>query len=257
MQVEPQGEASNDDLVLRHVAVPEWDALDRREAQFGAPPLVDETAADAMLAAVTLRLPSVLTPVALRRPPAAKTGIPVDAAPDTNYHYALVEVPLSIIVPLHLRLVRLALTVDLETDSSRKSIVRDLAPTSEYIERALQLGEVSLDIAKALNFVLPSAGDVLGLKLGFPLKWTSSYPQVQAAGRNSTSASWLVMDEAVREGFSAYLIIGAISGSPTRVRAQIMGELRHKTLGVVRRATFASDDRWYTLPPPARRRWWG
>jgi hypothetical protein len=237
-------------VALHAADVPEWDVAELEQAQLGpgAEP-ADPEQVKRILNHVDLRLPTALGEGPLHEAPTHETPLHVPLTGPAGAAYHLLAVPLTIIVPDDLRMTRLRMTLEFlaEGGGAEAVVAQDLAPTAETVETVHDYGEVSLDVSKALTFVFPPAADALGLKLTFPLRWTSDYPVVQASGPMSNPVIWQVADEAMHEGFIGYVITRSAPGEPFRVRAQIAAELRNAFLGKLRRARFTSDAREYTV----------
>lgn len=244
--------ANNETLAMHETEIPLWDELDLDNAQLGGGTQrlepADAQEAKQILGRIDFRLPLVLTYRSVDEVPAVQTPLQVDLEGPGGLAYHLLGVPLSIILPPGLRLARVGLSLTFKTRGAKDGVVAHaLAPTSQIITESRDYGRVSLDVSKALQFVFPPAAECLGLQLAFPLRWESEYPVVQADGLNSNVVNWLVEDEAVREGFIAYVITRSERPSPFQVEAEVAAELHQAFLGRIRRARFASDRRKYTV----------
>lgn len=237
-------------VVLHAADVPEWDVAELEQAQLGpgAEP-ADPEQVERILDQVELRLPTALGGDPLQEGPTRETPLQVPLTGPVGAAYHLLAVPLTIIVPDDLRMTRLRMTLEFQADAdgAEAVVAQDLAPTAKTVETVHEHGEVSLDVSKALMFVFPVAADALGLKLTFPLRWTSAHPVVQASGPMSNPVIWQVADEAMREGFIGYVITRSAPGAPFTVRAHIAAELRKTFLGKLRRARFTSSAREYPV----------
>lgn len=237
------------DLALRPTEIPEWDELDLDNAQLGKTPKTAEgREIHELLEGVAFRLPVVLAPMGIDAVPATETPLQVHLEGPSGYAYHLLAVPLTIILPSDLRLARLGMTLEFDIGGDRTAVVAHaVAPTPQTIKQSHDYGRVSLDVSKALQFVFPPAAECLGLELAFPLRWESDYAVVQASASNSNPAWWRVEDEAVREGFIAYVITRSPPDTPFRAEAKVAAELHRRFLGGLRRARFASDKREYDV----------
>ncbi len=246
-------------LQVRSAAVPEWDAEDLLAGRLGGNMVsATDEQAEAMLKEVRLGLPEAInqteligyasqhaTPLAL--------DIPADSA---QYDFYLAEVPLSLLVPEEQRLVRLRLNLAMRARLGGETppVAYDLFPTDQVEDVPHSIGEVSLDVSKALTFCLPTPllplADALGFKLAMPLKWTSRHVRVRTTNRMSNPVEWYVTDQAIQNGFTGYLIVRAPKGAAVTLQAEVAFELRKPgPLGRILKARFLSDSHHYTLHP--------
>ncbi|GAB1689716.1 hypothetical protein [Krasilnikovia sp. M28-CT-15] len=240
----------NSTVELRPVEIPEWDELDLEQAQLGpVPEEAGATEIETMLGEIAFRLPVALPQESLESARSKETPLLVPLEASEGHDYFLLAVPLTIIVPERYALTRLRLKLRFHSDAHDADVVaQDLAPTTQTVERAHDVGEVSLDVSKALSFVLPPAvAECFGLRLAFPLRWKSEYALIQASGFMSNPVEWYVADEAMRNGFIGYVITRSAPGTAFDVAAEVAAEVRHVVLGRIRRARFLSDKRNYTV----------
>lgn len=242
---------------IHPAAIPEWDAEDMLTGRLsGDTVFASEAEAEAMLKAINLGLPEAITQTELlgyaaHRATPLSLDIPADSA---QYDFYLAEIPLSLLVPDEQRLVRLRLRLSLQAENSGGSppVAYDLFPTDQVDDVAHSVGEVSLDVSKALTFLhgtsLAPLADAFGLKLETPLKWTSKHVRVRTTNRMSNPVEWYVKDEAIQNGFTGYLIVRVPRGQAITVRAEVSFELRKPgLLGRILKARYKSDVQSYPL----------
>jgi hypothetical protein len=237
---------------LEPAEVPDWDAEDLLSGRLAAQlEPADPEQARQMLKRVRLELPEVVDHRELVGYSASRsTPLAESLAPDLQrFDYHLVELPLTILIPDDtLQLVRLRLTVDIDAGPGAKAVTYDLFPRDDWSDVQHDIGEASLDVAKALMFVCPVLGEVLGLKLSLPLRWTSHDVRVRTTDRLSNPVEWYVTDRSINEGFSGYLIARSPKGAPVTLHAGVWCELRRSGLaGRILKATYRSAAESYVL----------
>jgi hypothetical protein len=234
------------DVTLEPAEIAEWEAEDLIAGHLSAElEIADRAAARAMLDGVRLALPGSIDHRELVDY-SARRGTPLDESlvPDlTRFDFHLVELPLGILVPESRRLVRLRLGVRITT-----GVAYDLFPRDEWADVEHEVGQVSLDVAKALTFVSPPLGEALGLTLAHPLRWKSRTVRVRTTDRLSNPVEWYVTDRSVNEGFTAHLIVRSAKGDLPTLHTTVACELRKSgPLGRVMKATYLSGDHSYQL----------
>jgi len=142
------------------------------------------------------------------------------------YDYYLIEVPVTILVPEDRSLVWFGLALDLKASapdgSAAKALPYSLFPTTEWKEKDWDMGEMSLDTAKALKTLVPGldkVADALSFKIKFPVQWKTRRPMIQSTNRLRNPAKWIVKDEAIQNGFNAYAVVQASKDSTVTVEA--------------------------------------
>jgi hypothetical protein len=242
---------------LQPERVLEWEREDESAAMLGqiSTDPVDLTNTREFLNGVRFDLPAGITTrdlVAF----SAERGTPLGEAlaPDlARYDYTLVEVPLNILLPENRVLSRLRLTLTLEAaspDNSGESVVAyDLFPADEWHEVTHDHGSVGVDVSKLLNFVCPvPVGDVLDLRLKFPIRWKTQILDVRTSDRMSNPVEWYVSDAMIANGFCGYVIVRSPKKAKVTARASLAAELRGKgPLGVRWGRFSAKDDRSYPI----------
>ena len=198
----------------------------------------------AMLSAVRLTLPAALTVQDLVSY-AAERATDLDAAirADSNrYDYRLVEVPLNVLVPRPDRLVRLRLGLHIDCDGAEPAVASDLFPPDRWTVGEHDVGEIDLDVSKALKFVCPApVTDALGLRLKLPLRWRTRGVLIATSDRNSNPAEWYVTDEEIGGCFSPLMIVRSSKGAGVTIRAELAGEIRRRNpLGRLLKGRFRS-----------------
>jgi hypothetical protein len=237
---------------LHPAEIPEWDAEDLMAGRLAAGlESADADSAREMLEAVRLELPTAVAHteiLALARRQDPPFALELSAGDDT-YEYHLLEVPLSIVVPEDRRLVRLRLELTLlGPGGTDNPLFHDLFPRTEWTESEHDVGELAVDIGRALTFLAPAAGDVLGFRLQLPFRWRSRDVRVRASDRMSNPAEWYVTDRAIADGFTGYGIARISPGAPLRLEARLACELRRSgAFGRVLKAVYASDRERYEL----------
>lgn len=232
--------------------VADWDAEDMLGGTLAAlVDVADPEQAHAMLSAVRLEIPDVIEHTELTEF-AANRGTPLaeSLVPDlARYEFHLVELPLTILIPENtVRLVRLRVTVTIDAGQGAQAVAYDLFPRDESTTTQHDIGSLSLDVAKALTFVSPVVGDVLGLKLTVPFKWTSTQIHVRTSDRLSNPVDWYVTDRSINQGFTGYLITRSPKGAQLRLHATVVCELRKDGLvGMVTRSRYRSAEMSYDL----------
>jgi hypothetical protein len=158
--------------------------------------------------------------------------------------------PVNILIPPPRKLTRLRLALDATSDgpTDEPVVAYDLFPPDAWKPITHDLGTASVDVGKALVFLSPVIGDVLGLKLSFPLKWTTTYVSVRCSDRLSNPVEWYITDETIDHGFTGYVIWRKPKGSQLKVSASLLGELRDKSMfGRLAKAQFKTDTETYSI----------
>jgi hypothetical protein len=242
---------------LQPAQILEWDREDESAAMLGqvSADSVDLSQTKAFLDGVTFSLPAGITTrdlVAF----SAEHGTPLGEAlaPDlARYDYTLVEVQLNILLPPNYVLSRLRLALTLEQapsgDRGESVVAYDLFPSDEWHEVLHDHGNVGVDVTKLLNFVCPvPVGDVLDLKLKFPIRWKTQVLDVRTSDRMSNPVEWYVSDAMIANGFCSYVIVRSPKGSKITAQASLAAELRGKgPLGMRWGRFSATDDRSYHI----------
>jgi len=159
-----------------------------------------------------------------------------------NYDYYLIQVPLTIIVPVNKKLVRLRLGLDLQAEGKKSGdvVAYDVFPKTEKDVNEVMSGKATLDVSKFLKYItklagvmapltaIPAAaiGESFGLNLDLPFKWTSEIVKLQASGPMSNPVQWDVRDSAIQNGFIGHIILRAPKGSKVHIAAKLAFELR-------------------------------
>ena len=255
---------SSVDVQLQPVRVPEWEAEDLLSGRLAADTvLADDEQAEAMLGRIRLSLPrdilqTELVGYAQQHRTALSLDIPADSARDNFY---LIEVPINALIPEQQRLTRLRLRLDLRSlqtgdDDARPIVAYDLFPPDQSEEKVTSVGEINLDVSKALTFIYPvplatALADCLGLKLHVPLQWKSQYVRVRTTERLSNPVEWYVTDQAMANNFTACAIVRAPKSASVVVEATLACELRKPgPLGRLLKGRFCSDRHPYVLGDP-------
>jgi hypothetical protein len=196
----------------------------------------DAAQSSEMLEALRLELPDEPTWINLQHcPPDKSWELPPE---DSRFDFYMAQVPLTLIVAQKYHLTKLALRLALETVTrGGEALAHDICPNNELTSRVLMTGSLSLDLSKALGFVLAAigAGPVgpaltacVGLSLQTPFEWKSETLKVQAGGKNTCEAQWLVVDKGIPDGtFSPYVVIRVPKGSRPAMTAQLQCEVKH------------------------------
>lgn len=241
-------------LELETTSVPDWELEDQLNATLSTELFAaDPQESLEYLSQLRLELPDILDHRDLSR--GAPDGTPLEASKVPNparYDYHLVGVPLSILVPEdtagHLRLVRLRLSVNIESSSEEPAVAWDLFPTDTWTDTTVNLGQVGVDIGKLLTFVPTPAAQALSLNLELPLKWTSTHVRVSTSDRMSNPVEWYVTDRSINNGLTTYLIAQVTKGASLALRVSVVGELRRSgLLGKMTRARFRAAEQRYPL----------
>jgi hypothetical protein len=250
-------------IKLTPTSVPEWNAEDEvfDVLSSEAADTLDDTAVRTLLDETNIELPKALdwnelVSYAARR----KTALEgVKLAPDgKRYDYYLIEVPLTLMVPAHLKLVRLRLELQLTgSDGTANDILAyDLFPNTQVDVKTLMSGNASIDVSKALQFVLLASGPTaalapaakcLGLTLNVPFQWTSTVATITSSARMSNPVRWSLTDEAIRNGFSASVIARVPKDEKLSVKALLLGELRQTNPLGFSKTQFTSPQHTYTV----------
>jgi hypothetical protein len=208
-----------------------------------------------MLKALRLELPDEPTWTNLQHSPSDKTlKLPPE---DPDFDFYMAQVPLTLIVAQKYHLTKLALKLSLETTAHGKdALAYDICPNNEVFSHTLVKGDLSLDLSKAFGFVLaaigagplgPAVTSCVGLNLQSPFEWKSETLTVQAGGKNTRDAQWLVIDKGIPDGtFSPYVVIRVPKGKHPAITAQLQCEVKHSgPLGWIRGCIETAD-----TPPP-------
>lgn len=234
-------------------SIARWEAEDALaatldfEPQAGAP---TEEEAAAMLSKLRLTLPAQVLAAelvnwAVERNTPLNLPIPADL---NKYSYYLVEVPVNILAPEH-KLTRLCLSLEFQSAAQSTPVAYDLFPQDAALFKETELGEIKVDVSKALSFVAGKAlGDVLGLSLKLPLKWTSQTVRIETTDRMSNPLEWFVADKSIQQGFTGYAIVRVPKGADLTIHAKLACEVRTSGVGgIFRKATFVSRARSYPI----------
>lgn len=242
------------ELSLKPTSIPEWEAEDMMAGRLADDEvLASDEEAEAMLNEIRLGLPrdiiqTELVDHALQR--ATPLSLPI-TEDTTQLRFYLIEVPVNILLTEEHHLVRLRLKLDLQSgeEEAPNAVAYDLFPPDHWEEKLHSIGEVSLDISKALTFVCPAPiADCFGFKLKLPLEWKSEYALIQTTDRMSNPVEWYVTDQAIVNGFTGYAIIRAPKKAKVNVAASLACELRKPgPLGRLLKARYHSDTHTYLL----------
>lgn len=233
----------NIELNLKPFVELDWEIEDRLSGQLADEMvLATEEIAQEMFKELCFNLPSHIEPRLL------EGGV----APDSdNFDFYSINVPLNILLPEGLNLVRLRLKLDLkvQTNDATKSVFAyDLFPPDKYEVKDIDLGKVSVDISKLLKYVCPPIGEGLGLNLSFPIKWKYQFLSIKTTDRYSNPVQWEIKDKAILNSFNALAIIQVSKGTNVTVDASVAGEVRKSgLLGKIIKARFISDTSTYAL----------
>jgi hypothetical protein len=99
--------------------------------------------------------------------------------------------------------VRLRVAAGIETADGGGAVTYDLFPRKQSTVVDQHLEDLTTDVAKALKFMAPVVGDVLGLKPNIPIRWHTEGAQIRTSDRMSNPPEWYVTDAAINEGFTA------------------------------------------------------
>lgn len=244
------------DLVLEPTVVARWDEEDLLGSDLAGDQVdrADARLAGEMISACSFQLPRDIQQrelVAYAAQQNTPLG-PAVLADSAHFDFHLIVVPLGIVVPAPQRLVRLRLILNLSADGAEAPVVVwDMYPHDDIRAAEVTIGEVNVDISKALAFVCPAPiADTLGLKLQFPLGWTTTDVVVDASGPMSNPAEWYVNDAAITSSFVGYAIVRAPKGRPVTVSAELVGDLRRPgPLGWVFKSHFRARPQTYVIGP--------
>jgi len=221
---------------FRPAVIPEWEAEVALTGCLGtrlmksAPPPVEE-----FFRAVDICLPQEIEQRFLTGfDKNQNTPLQVPLLADSGaYDYYLIEVPVTILVPEDRSLIWFGLALELKASfadgAEAKALPYSLFPTTEWKEKDWDMGEMSLDTAKALKALVPGLdkiADALSFKIKFPVQWKSRRPMIQSTNRLHNPAKWIVKDEAIQNGFNAYAVIQAPKDSTVRVEACLQAVIK-------------------------------
>jgi hypothetical protein len=244
-------------FALQPGRVLEWEQQDESTAMLGrvSTDPVDLAQARSFLDGVTFSLPAGISTRDLVAFSAVR-GTPLGEAlvPDlARYDYTLVEVPLNILLPPSHVLSRLRLAVALEAnslpDDADPVVAYDLFPSDRWREVLHDHGNVGVDVTKLLTFVCPAPlGEVLDLRLAFPIRWKTQVLDVRSSDRMSNPVEWYVSDAMIADGFCGYVIVRSPKGVEVTAKASLAAELRSRgPLGIRWGRFSATDDRSYPV----------
>lgn len=232
--------------------VADWEAEDQLTGRLAAlVDVADPAQAQAMLKEVRLEVPDVIDHTELTRL-SAERGTPLaeSLAPDVErFDYHLAEFPLTILVPEGtIQLVRLRVRLAIDAGADASAVAYDLFPRDDWSVVSHDVGQLSVDVAKALTFVCPPLGDALGLKLSVPVRWTSTSVRIRTSDRLSNPVEWYVTDRSINQGFTAYLIGRSPKGASVRLHATVLCQLRKPgLLGRLVKSSYRSAEQTYDL----------
>ena len=232
--------------------VADWEAEDQLTGRLAAlVDVADPAQAQAMLKEVRLEVPDVIDHTELTRL-SAERGTPLaeSLAPDVErFDYHLVEFPLTILVPEGtIQLVRLRVRLAINAGPDASPVAYDLFPRDDWSVVTHDVGQLSVDVAKALTFVCPPLGDALGLKLSVPVRWTSTSVRIRTSDRLSNPVEWYVTDRSINQGFTAYLIARSPKGANVKLHATVLCQLRKPgLLGRILKSSYRSAGQTYDL----------
>jgi hypothetical protein len=249
-------------LELQITNIPEWDAEDEFTSEAAGEVLIraSDTKSEEMLNAIRLELPRVIEQVKLLQYARERqTHLNLTIPPDCKHcDFYLIELPLNILVP-NLRMVRLRLRLELKAIGQvpEPIVAYDLFPNDRVDVRTIMTGEASLDVSKALKYILVATGagaaaapltECFGLKLDLPFKWTSTYSTIQTSDRLSNPVEWYVTDSSIQNGFTGNVIIRAPKHAQVKVIATLSCEVRKAGLaGRILKAQYITVPRTYLL----------
>lgn len=151
----------------------------------------------------------------------------------TKFDYYLLEVPITIVVPEDRSLVCLGLSLDMQSSPQQDPPVLvlpySLFPTTGFKEKDWDIGELSLDTAKALSALIPGSGafaNALKFEIKFPLKWKTLHWTIQSSNQLRNPAKWVLKDEAIQNGFNAYTVVRAPIGVTVKVEANLQAVIK-------------------------------
>jgi hypothetical protein len=240
-------------LTLEPTSVSEWDAEDLAFGDLSdTAEMATEAEARQIFDGVTLNFPRVcltrdLADYAAQHDTPLGEAIIADGA---RFDFYLMELPVNILIPESRKLTRLRLSLDAApTAQAHVPVVAyDLFPTDKWHAVTHDVGSVSVDVSRALTFLYPVVGDVLGLKLAVPIRWTSQYVAIRTTDRLSNPVVWDVSDDTIGHGFTGYVIWRTAKGAGLTVTATLLGELRSTGLSRLRKAQFRTDSKNYPVP---------
>ncbi len=212
----------------------------------------DAATAAQMISSCSFRLPADIATCELVGY-AREQGTPLGAAvvaDSSRFDFHLLVMPLNIVVPAPQRLVRLRLILNLSTVPAGKTVVAwDVFPNDKIEQADVNVGEVNIDISRALGFVFPvPISDVLGFKLRFPLAWKTLSVVIDSSGPMANPVEWYVNDAAITSGFIGYAILRAPRGERVSVTAELVGEVRRPgPVGWLLKTHFRAAPKTYEL----------
>lgn len=242
-------------LPLQITQVADWELEDKKDSTLSTE-LVEADPKEALelLEKLRLELPDSLDHRSLGAlMPNEATPLGASLAPDyLRYDYHLIEIPLTILVPydgaLERRLVRLRLTVAIDSPAADPPVALCLFPRDTSTTTEHDHGEVGVDVSKLLALAGVPAVDVLTLNLKAPLKWTSKHVKIQTTDKMSNPVDWYVRDRAINEGLTTYMIARVGKDATVKLRVGVVGEMRRPgLLGKVTKARFRAAEQLYTL----------
>lgn len=232
--------------------VADWEAEDQLTGRLAALlDVADPDQAQAMLSEVRLEIPDVIDHTELTRF-SAERGTPLAeslVSDVKDFDFNLVELPLTILVPEGtIQLVRLRLRLAIDAGAGASAVAYDLFPRDDWSVVQHDVGNLSLDVAKALTFVCPPLGEALGLKLNLPLRWKSTDVRIRTSDRLSNPVEWYVTDRSINQGFTAYLIARSPKGANVKLHATVLCQLRKPgLLGRLMKSSYRSAEESYDL----------
>jgi hypothetical protein len=241
-------------LELVPTSVPDWEQTDASLGPMrGGPQLASDKQLRDVLGSVRFSLPAKIETEPLagyvtNGATSSTHSLPADVA---DHRYTLIGCPVTILVPAPQRLVRLRLSLGLETTPrSQPAVAYDIFPTNQWRTNTVDIGEASLDISKALQFVCPAPlAGMLGLRLSIPLRWSTDTAEILTSNRMSNPVEWYVTDEKIANGFIGYSIVRAPKEATVRVHATLVGELRFRGPASILKGRFrAASPISYELP---------
>lgn len=172
-------------------------------------------------------------------------------ADNERFNFYLIEMPLNILIPENYQLVRLRISLYLETEekNSDKVIAYDLFPPDKWEEKTTALGEFKLDVSKMLSFIWEQpVAECFGLNLNIPIKWKSKSVQIRTSDRMSNPVEWYVTDQAIDNGFTGYVVIRTPKNTFVNINAVLACELRKPgILGKILKARYQSESQKYSI----------
>ena len=227
--------------------IPEWEAEDAVKGVFGGED--SEASVDELLNKTRIELPRAIVHYDLRKKSEKIGDLEVpETSREMDFYY--VRVPVNIVLGPDVKMTRLALEVGL----SPGACAFEMFPKDATEVKEIVSGQISIDISKALAFVLAATAPVaaplagcLGIEVQKPFAWQSTTVRIETSDEMSNPALWRVYDKSILSAFVGQMIVQTPEGEPVRLTTRLACSLKKKGLFGKTMTTPAEKPRRYSI----------